>query len=89
MNIDVQLTISFYFKLPQLFRLSTIAPVISQLKYGHFMRTQNSIKENITQYEPSNKVCRYTIPTGIILEAPELETPRYKGQNVGSQWCPL
>ena len=29
------------------------------------------------------------MPTRNILEAPELETPRYKGQNVDSQWCPL
>ena len=27
-----------------------------------------------------------TIPTGNILEAPELGTPRYNGWNVGSQW---
>ena len=27
--------------------------------------------------------------TGYILEAPELGTPRYNGQNVGSQWCLL
>ena len=30
-----------------------------------------------------------TMPTGNIPKVPELETPRYKGQNVGSQWCPL
>ena len=30
-----------------------------------------------------------TTPTGNKPEAPELGTPRYKGQNVGSQWCPL
>jgi len=29
------------------------------------------------------------IPAGNILEAPELGTPRYEGQNVGLQWCPL
>ena len=27
------------------------------------------------------------MPTGNILDAPELGTPCYKEQNVGSQWC--
>ena len=29
------------------------------------------------------------MPFGNILEAPELGTPRYNGQNVGPQRCPL
>ena len=32
---------------------------------------------------------RSSTPTGNIPEAPELETPRWKGHIVGSQWCPL
>ena len=36
-----------------------------QLKYGHFMRTQNSIKENITQYESSNKVWEWLQQSGL------------------------
>ena len=36
-----------------------------------------------------NSLIMRTTPTGNIPEAPELGTPRYKGQNVGSQWCPL
>ena len=31
----------------------------------------------------------HTTPTGNILEASELGTSPYNGQNVGSQWCPL
>ena len=29
------------------------------------------------------------MPTGNILETPELGTPLYNRQNFGSQWCPL
>ena len=36
-----------------------------------------------------NSRITHTTPTGNIPEAPELGTPRYNGQNVGSQWCPL
>ena len=32
---------------------------------------------------------RSATPTGNIPEVPELGTPRYSGQNVGPQWCPL
>ena len=31
----------------------------------------------------------HTTPTGNISETPELGTPLYNGQNVGSQWWPL
>ena len=36
-----------------------------------------------------NSPIMHTTPTENIPEAPELGTPRYKGQNFGSQWCPL
>ena len=31
----------------------------------------------------------HTTPTGNIPETPELGTPRYNGENFGSQWCLL
>ena len=36
-----------------------------------------------------NSPITHTKLTGNILEATELGIPRYNGQNLGSQWCPL
>ena len=51
-------------------------------------RTAKESSENVATLYLTAGLCK-TTPTENIPEAPELGTPRYHRQNVGSQWCQL
>ena len=65
--------------------VSTTRVVASEIGCQHTARESS---ENVASSR-STAGLRSTTPTENIPEATELGTPHYKGQNVGSQWCPL
>ena len=72
--------VNLYFASSPFFLVCTLpsAAIITFVKYS---------SEGANTY--SSARIRSATPTGNIPEAPELWTPRYSGQNVGPQWCPL
>ena len=66
-------------------------PTTSTLYNRQFSRSQlyasNTQRPRFSGHSLTFLIARLRIPR--LLEAPDLRTPHYNGQNVGSQWCLL